>query len=84
MRETLEAVRAEGCIVFVDSRGSSCANACLLAVRDLPDVRVIAGVNLSMVADFALRRNDHTLDAMVERLLVRGRNAVQELRGPES
>lgn len=82
VREVVRAVRAEGCIVFVDSRGSSCANSCLEAVRDLPDVRVVSGVNLPMVMDFALRRNDHDLDAMVQRLIERGRNSVQELESP--
>jgi PTS system mannose-specific IIA component len=84
VREVVQAVRADGCIVFVDSRGSSCANSCLEAVRDLPDVRVVSGVNLPMVMDFALRRNDHSLDEMVRRLLVRGRNSVQELEGPST
>ena len=84
VREAIRAVDAEGCIVFVDSRGSSCANSCLQAVRGLPDVRVVSGVNLPMLMDFALRRNDHDLDAMVGRVMLRGRNSIQELEGPAS
>ena len=83
LRDIIQAVQAEGCIVFVDSRGSSCANSCLQAVRGLPGVRVISGVNLPMVMDFAARRNDFNLDDMVERLTQRGRDAVQELRSLE-
>lgn len=81
VRSAIDAIGAEGCIVFVDSRGSSCATGCLDAVRGDERVRVIAGVNLPMLVDFVLRRNDHDLDAMVERLLLRGRNSVQLLKG---
>lgn len=84
VREVVRAVDAEGCVVFVDSRGSSCANSCLQAIRGLDRVRVVSGVNLPMVMDFALRRDDHDLDAMVERLLLRGRDSVQELEGPDA
>jgi len=84
VREAILAIDAEGCIVFVDSRGSSCANSCLQAVRDLADVRIVSGVNLPMLMDFALRRNDHSLDAMVARIIERGRSSIQELEGPAS
>ena len=87
----LEAVRTviarlggQDCIVFVDSRGSSCATSSLGALHDLANVRIIAGVNLPMLVDFLLRREDHDLDAMVERLLQRGRNSIQLLKGKES
>lgn len=81
VRALIEALGASGCIVFVDSRGSSCATGCLNSLRDLPQVRVISGVNLPMLVDFLLRRNDHDLDAMAERLVQRGRNSVQLLKG---
>jgi mannose/fructose-specific phosphotransferase system component IIA len=51
------------------------------SLRDLPNVRVISGVNLPMLVDFLLRRKDQSLDGMVERLLQRGRNSVQLLKG---
>lgn len=71
-----------GCIVFVDSLGSSCAVCSLQALQDLRQVRVISGVNLPMLVDFLLRRRDQDLDAMVERLLQRGRSSVSLLKGP--
>jgi mannose/fructose-specific phosphotransferase system component IIA len=83
VRTVIDELGAEGCIVFVDSRGSSCATGCLDAVREDERVRVIAGVNLPILVDFVLRRNDHELDAMVERLLQRGRDSVQLLKGAE-
>ena len=81
VRALVAGLEAPACIVFVDSRGSSCATGCLFALRDLANVRVIAGVNLPMLVDFLLRRNDHDLDAMVERLLQRGRSSVLLLKG---
>jgi mannose/fructose-specific phosphotransferase system component IIA len=81
VRSAVDELSAEGCIVFVDSRGSSCATSCLDAVREDERVRVVSGVNLPMLVDFVLRRDDHDLDAMVERLLQRGRSSVQLLKG---
>lgn len=69
-----------GTIVFVDLAGGSCAVASLLALGDRDRVRILSGVNLAMLVDFALRRQDLALDAMVERLLQRGRNSIQELK----
>ena len=82
IRELVQSSGESGCIVFVDSRGSSCAVSSVEALRDLPHARIICGVNLPMLVDFVLRRKDHALDAMVERLLQRGRNSVQLLKGP--
>ena len=79
--EAVERLQGDECIVFVDFRGGSCANACVAALQRFPNVRVISGVNLPMIVDFVLRRGDQELDAMVERLLDRGRNAVQTLKG---
>lgn len=71
----------DGTIVFVDLAGGSCAIASLLALGDRDRVRILSGVNLAMLVDFALRRGDLSLDAMVERLLQRGRASIQELKG---
>jgi mannose/fructose-specific phosphotransferase system component IIA len=69
------------CIVMVDLQGGSCAVACMAQLHDLPNVRVVSGVNLPMLADFVLRRGDHDIDALVQRMLERGRRSVQELKG---
>ena len=81
VRAAIERLGTAGCIVFVDSRGSSCATSSLGALQDLPQVRIISGVNLPMLVDFLLRRDDYDLDGMVERLLQRGRSSVQLLKG---
>ena len=84
VRAVIERLGGMDCIVFVDSRGSSCATSSLGALQDLANVRIVAGVNLPMLVDFLLRRQDLDLDTMVERLLQRGRSSVQLLKGKES
>jgi mannose/fructose-specific phosphotransferase system component IIA len=80
VRDALAGLDGQACIVFVDFRGGSSANAALRAVAGLDRVRVVAGVNLPMVLDFVLRRGDYDLDAMVARLVQRGQTAVQPLK----
>jgi len=74
----------DGCIVFVDLIGSSCATACAPLLHGSPCLRILSGVNLPMVVDFVLRRADLDLDAMVQRLLQRGQGSIQELRSQKS
>ena len=81
VRAAIDRLGPRPCVVFVDSRGSSCANSSLGALVDFPHVRIVSGVNLPMLVDFLLRRDDHDLDGMVARLLERGRNSVQLLKG---
>ena len=69
------------CVVMVDLQGGSCAIACMSQLHDLPNVRVVSGINLPMLADFVLRRHDHDVDSLVQRMLERGRRSVQELKG---
>ena len=82
VREAVRRAGGDGCILFVDLLGGSCATSCLQALRDIPNARVVTGVNLAMLADFVARRNDFDLDAMVARLLQRGHSSIQELKGP--
>ncbi|MFQ5600747.1 MAG: PTS sugar transporter subunit IIA [Candidatus Krumholzibacteriia bacterium] len=81
VRDTVDSMGAGGCIVFVDFRGGSCATSCVGALREHQNVRVLTGVNLPMLIDFVLRRGDHDIDSMVDRLVRRGRDAVQVLKG---
>jgi mannose/fructose-specific phosphotransferase system component IIA len=80
VRAALDRVGGEaGTVVFADLSGGSCATACQLALAG-EHVRLVTGVNLPMLVDFVLRRGDLELDAMVARLLQRGRSSIQELR----
>jgi PTS system mannose-specific IIA component len=79
LRAAVARTGGAGCIIFTDLGGGSCATASLLALRDAPQVRLVTGVNLPMLVDFLLRRNDLDLDALVTRLVQRGHASIQEL-----
>lgn len=65
-------------IVLVDLFGGSCSN---VAVRLLPKrpLRVVAGLNLAMVVEFALRRSQSDAGSLVEKVLEAGRRAVLDV-----
>ncbi len=79
--EAVERLQGAKCVVMVDFQGGSCANACMAELHAMPNVRVISGINLPMLADFILRRHDLELDPLVERILERGRRSIQALKG---
>ena len=65
-------------IIFTDLREGSCGIAAQRLCVDRPDHVVITGVNLPMLLDFAMKRH-LPLGDLVERLVDRGRSAVQAL-----
>ena len=79
--DAVERLQGASCIVMVDFQGGSCANACMAELHAMPNVRVISGINLPMLADFVLRRRDLALDPLVERMLERGHRSIQSLKG---
>lgn len=65
-------------LVFTDLAGGSCTSVAGAVARTRTDVRVVAGVNLAMLLEFAFHR-DETLDAAAERAAAAGRAAVREV-----
>jgi mannose/fructose-specific phosphotransferase system component IIA len=49
------AVESEPTVVFVDLPGGSCFFAAMRGLATLPNARVVAGVNLTMLVDFVFR-----------------------------
>lgn len=70
-RTTLEAMVREAAadgpaVVFVDLPAGSCYLAAMRGMAGLPEVNVVAGVNLSMLVDFVFHR-EAGLEAAVQR-----------------
>src|SRR5262249_5783896 len=80
VRSALARAGGGDAVVFTDMGGGSCATACQALLAEFPQARIVTGVNLPMLVDFVLRRGDLDVDAMVERLVQRGRSSIQELR----
>lgn len=71
------AVGAGPALIFTDLAGGSCTTVAATVARDRPELRVVAGVNLGMLLEFAGRRGE-PLDAVAERVAAAGRAAVRE------
>ncbi len=76
-----EAVGTHPAILFTDLIGGSCAVAARLACPGKDNRRVICGANLPMLLDFVTHR-DLPLDALVERLVEKGRESIRALDPP--
>lgn len=73
-----EAASGGPAVIFADLHSGSCALAARFGCASQVDVRVVCGVNLSMLLDFVFHR-DLPLDELVPRLVERGRDAVRAL-----
>jgi mannose/fructose-specific phosphotransferase system component IIA len=71
------AVGAGPALIFTDLAGGSCTTVAATVARDRPALRVVAGVNLGMLLEFAFHRGE-PLEAVAERMVAVGRAAVRE------
>ena len=62
-------------IIFTDLQSGSCGFVARRLTLGAPNLVVISGVNLPLLIDFAMNRGE-PLDALVPRLLSRGRAAI--------
>jgi mannose/fructose-specific phosphotransferase system component IIA len=75
LRRLDEAVRGRPAVIFTDMQGGSCAHTAAALARGRSDLRVVTGVNLAMLVDFAFHR-ELSLDAAADRAVQTGRAAV--------
>lgn len=81
LQTELKRIVGEGpAIVFTDLRMGSCALVARMLSHDHDRIRVVCGVNLAMLLDFAFHR-DLPLDDLMERVVAKGREGVQALSG---
>lgn len=62
-------------ILFTDLKSGSCGMTAHRLLRDRPGLRVISGVNLPMLLEFALHRNQ-PISTLIPRLIDKGRAAI--------
>ena len=77
------AIAGRPSVVFADMPGGSCAFSAAAYSRSHPNVRVVTGVNLAMLLDFAFHR-DLTPEAAAQRAAETGRTGVRLLGGAEA
>jgi mannose PTS system EIIA component len=75
LRSLDAAIGGRPAVVFTDMAGGSCAFTAAALARGRGDVRVVTGVNLAMLVDFAFHR-DLPVDAAARRAVEVGRTAV--------
>jgi len=77
LRQDLDEAAGMGpAIVFVDLQTGSCGAAAFKTCRDQPRRVVVCGVNLPMLLDFVFNRG-LPLDELVDRLVLKGRDAIR-------
>lgn len=69
------AIGEDEAILFIDMPSGSCLFAAMRQLRDRPGVRMVTGVNLAMLIEFAFNR-DGELDAVAGLVAEAGRRAV--------
>jgi mannose/fructose-specific phosphotransferase system component IIA len=77
IRGILEERERPEILVFVDFSGGSCCINSVRAVEGVPEAKVISGVNLPMLLDFATKRETMGFNDMVDHLIRRGRESVK-------
>ncbi|HPI73943.1 MAG TPA: hypothetical protein PK843_14775 [bacterium] len=65
-------VKQDGVIVMASLKGGSCWNVAVAVAKDHPHVRVVSGVNLSMVLSFVTKRDLLTLDKLADAVVKDG------------
>ena len=75
-RRVEEAVDGQPSVIFVDLASGSCLFAVLKRMRTIPGVKVVTGVNLTMLVDFVFHAS-LTPEAAAERAIEAGTKAIR-------
>jgi mannose/fructose-specific phosphotransferase system component IIA len=82
VRAVVEVAGNDPVIIFTDLQTGSCALAARFACKQPENRRILFGVNLPMLLDFVFHRT-LPLDDLVDRLIVKGRDAIVALEPME-
>jgi len=74
----MEKYKGENVVLFVDYSGGSCFFNCIRAktAMDAKEVKVVSGVNLPILLDFATKKNVMNYEDMINHLTKRGRDSI--------
>ena len=75
-RRIADAIGGAPAVVFVDMASGSCLFAALHRLRDEPNVKVVTGVNLAMLIDFAFHPDEGPAEAAA-RAVATGERAIR-------
>jgi len=81
LRKAAKAVNTgDGVLFLCDVLGGSPCNRAMNIMLDTPNIEIVAGVNLAMIANSAFERDGSNLDDLVETLLEIGGSTMQSMR----
>ncbi|MBE4620363.1 PTS galactosamine/N-acetylgalactosamine transporter subunit IIA [Vibrio navarrensis] len=81
LRKAAQAVNTgDGVLFLCDVLGGSPCNRAMNIMLDTPNIEIVAGVNLAMIANSAFERDGSNLDDLVETLLEIGGSTMQSMR----
>ncbi|NNN45535.1 MULTISPECIES: PTS galactosamine/N-acetylgalactosamine transporter subunit IIA [unclassified Vibrio] len=81
LRKAVQAVNTgDGVLFLCDMVGGSPCNRAMNIMMDTPNVEIVAGVNLAMIANSAFERDGSNLHDLVETLLEIGGSTMQSMR----
>jgi mannose/fructose-specific phosphotransferase system component IIA len=70
-------------IIFLDLPGGSCTISCYTILKDYPDLKIISGINLPMLIEFFMLRDQYSAVDLVPILLKKGRDNMIQLRSKQ-
>lgn len=82
VEQALASWNGEPGLVLTDLLGGSCTQAALTAAARRNGVSVVAGMNLAMLVDFLVNRDNYAAADMAERLVEKGRAGVRAVPAP--
>ena len=81
LRKAAQAVNTgEGVLFLCDVLGGSPCNRAMNIMQDTPNVEILVGVNLAMIANAAFERDGSTLDELVETIQEIGASTMKSMR----
>jgi len=80
IRKIIDSREKEQTIIFLDLPGGSCTISCYTLLKNNEDLNIVCGLNLPMLIEFFMLRENHTADELVSILIKKGKENIFKLR----